>query len=840
MADKVIVDKDGTEWLDITKELELGAKQLKVGELLKPDSFTLFEAMVAVQVMDPRLDMGMLTAEAQAEIALWDMNRKLTLTDVLWIMDQMFCCEMTLHHSASLLQTIYTCNYFTADDQMPRETIGRRDLDGGNPARDLVLYPMLIAVGACCARVWREYQNDNLYPDEDVHSGVLAQRFFDEYALNEVYVLLDCAHAYLQDIAEYKTKWVDDVQIRAAKVLIEQLEMRRCWLLVLVDLSAETISDDPGALRRGVDQLRRLTELHHQQQQELNRKNNSNNATASLGTPVGGVFDRKCMRKYPTLTPVRPRELMTHGEAHDAFGHILADIALVEELLSIESVEHLVHFFLRFSRRTPTPVPFVRSLVMSVFVTNGRVQLAQQSVAAFARRAINELGGGGSYVWDTLEGSVESRQRASAFCNDAGGLLVCWLKSLCQNPPRQRRIALKSLGSWDALQADGEQLDITAFALANPKMPAEAAGDPETNAFALSSWAYHMKLLIMEAGLLAGVRLEVYLDYEFAQVFCYAAQIFEAHQAHMERVARMVAAARRVKQQQPRTQAVPWTMRAVDDDECMAQIERWHVLAGAQKDLATSQWLVSHACERLGVFRAPWARRTTRLALEISSQQQQQETHDAQRARFALRFRAFVQLGSPAPPTFAGWLATSAQLDTHALGELFLHAGNVVGDAKSALERSRRAASSTGDGVSSSQALAGWDACFRPLYFVVLANSVALAKLRKRSPALAQMPQPLRVTGDQAMAYQKHAVDAALARQQQSNGNGVGNGQQQQQQPRAKSDKKRRKAARQDQAHMAAAQRWLDGVTRMAQSDVKIAWSCAPDKNPDWPIFSFQ
>ncbi|KAJ1796388.1 N-alpha-acetyltransferase, non-catalitic subunit [Coemansia sp. RSA 2399] len=756
--------------------------------------------------------MGMLTREDQAQIALWDMDRRLTLTDVVWIMDQMFCCEMTLHHSASLLQTIYTCNYFTADDDLvPRETIGRRrsgDQSEGNAVRDLVLYPMLIAVGACCARVWREYQNDNLYPDEDVHSGVLALRFFDEYTLGEVYGLLDGAQAYLQDAAQNEA--ADSVQASAAKELSEQVEMRRSWLRVLVDLSADTISDDPAALRRGVEQLRIVTELHQK-----------NKDKAEIGTPVGGVFDRKCMRKYPTLTPVRPRELLTRIEAHEAFSHILTDVALVERLLAIESVEHLVHFFLRFSRRQPAPVPYVRSLLMSVFVTNGCVQLAQQSVAGLARRAIGELGG--AHVWEALDGSADGRRRAEVFCNDAAGLLVCWLKSLCQNAPRQRRIGIKSIGNWDALQADGEQLDMAAFALANPRMAEAAAGDPDVNAFALSSWVYHMKLLVMETALLTGVRLEVYLDYEFAQVFCYAAQVFEAHQTHMARMARM--AAQRPQQQQQQQQAPVWTMRAVGTNECIAQIERWQALAAAQKDLATSQWLVSHAGERLGVFQAPWARRRTRLALEIS--RQQQEPHDAQKARFALRFRAFMHLGSPAPPSFAGWLATSAQLDTHALGELLLHAAAVVGEAKAALERSRRAVAASS---STADAMAEWDECFRPLYFVVLANSVSLAKLRRRSPALAQMPQPLRVTGALALEYRSHVADAAAALVANKPNGGSSSGQ-----LRAKAEKKRRKASNQAQA----AQRWVDEAERMTQSDVKIAWSCAPDKHPDWPIFSF-
>ncbi|KAJ2523025.1 N-alpha-acetyltransferase, non-catalitic subunit [Coemansia sp. RSA 1939] len=853
----MLVDADDgfTDWIDITNKLAAGAKQLKVGELLKPDSLTLFDAMVAVQVMDPRLDMGMLTAEDKAEIALWDFNKRLTLTDTLWIIDRMFSCEMTLHNSAALLQTIYTCNYFTVDEnQIPRATIGSKS-EGvcENPARDLVLYPVLIAVGACCARVWREYQNDNLYPDEDVHSGVVVPRFFTEYSLRDVHRLLESAREYLQGVIAGEED--AETQKRAAGVLVEQIGIRDGWLRVLEDLSAETLAEDPGALRRGMERLRSLAALHKRYVEGSGRAAAA--AESALATPVRGAFDSKCMRRYPTLSPVRPRELLTRDEAHAAFARMLDDTAQVDELLAIESVERMIHFFLRFSRRSPTPVPFVRSLVMSAFATNGRVQLAQQSAAGLVRRAVSELGG--SYVWATLEtargaAGIDARERADAFCTEAAGLLVCWLKSLCQNPPRQRRIALKSIGGWDALQADGEQLDMAVFALTNPQQPPAAAADPETNVFALSSWAYHMKLLAMETALLAGVRLEVYLDYEFAQVFCYAAQVFDAHQAHMERVAR-VAALQPSSRQNPQLQmqTLPWTARAVGSDECLAQIERWHVLAGAQKDLATALWLVSHVSGRLGVFRAPWEQRTTRLALEISRQQQQssRDMLGAQRARFALRFRAFAQLGSPAPPSFAGWLATSAQLDSHALGDLLLHAGNVAGEAKALLERSRRAAAS-----GPAHALDEWDACFRPLYFVVLANAVALTKLRKRAPALTQMPQPLRISGDQALRYRSQAVGAALARQtgteggDHSNGSSQGNGSNQQSQPRTKSERRRRKGTgRQDQTNTSAAaaaaaagvaQRWLDDAARLTKSEVKIAWSCTPSKHPDWPVFSFQ
>lgn len=46
-------------WTDITKEFRAAAKELELGELLHDDTFGLFEAMSAIEMMDPKMDAGM-------------------------------------------------------------------------------------------------------------------------------------------------------------------------------------------------------------------------------------------------------------------------------------------------------------------------------------------------------------------------------------------------------------------------------------------------------------------------------------------------------------------------------------------------------------------------------------------------------------------------------------------------------------------------------------------------------------------------------------------------------------------------------------------------------------
>lgn len=47
------------EWADAGPVLDAGAASLRLGELLHSASFDLYEAMSAVEIMEPRMDVGM-------------------------------------------------------------------------------------------------------------------------------------------------------------------------------------------------------------------------------------------------------------------------------------------------------------------------------------------------------------------------------------------------------------------------------------------------------------------------------------------------------------------------------------------------------------------------------------------------------------------------------------------------------------------------------------------------------------------------------------------------------------------------------------------------------------
>ncbi|RYP51636.1 hypothetical protein DL768_003034 [Monosporascus sp. mg162] len=80
---------------EITDKFASAVKKLEPGELVKDEQFTLFEAVSALEIMDPKMDSGFL-AEGESLDEEYDVSRDLLPEEILGIIDQLFCLETLL------------------------------------------------------------------------------------------------------------------------------------------------------------------------------------------------------------------------------------------------------------------------------------------------------------------------------------------------------------------------------------------------------------------------------------------------------------------------------------------------------------------------------------------------------------------------------------------------------------------------------------------------------------------------------------------------------------------------------------------------------------------------
>lgn len=108
------------QWRDVQHVLRQAADQLQPGELLHTESFSLFEAMSAIEIGDPKMDAGLDTANAPTADELVQQGHapdELSRDQVLAVMDQLFACQGSWHSGNSLPQTVFTCLYLLRPDR---------------------------------------------------------------------------------------------------------------------------------------------------------------------------------------------------------------------------------------------------------------------------------------------------------------------------------------------------------------------------------------------------------------------------------------------------------------------------------------------------------------------------------------------------------------------------------------------------------------------------------------------------------------------------------------------------------------------------------------------------
>ncbi|CAL1540610.1 unnamed protein product [Lymnaea stagnalis] len=106
-------------WVDITKEFFSACSYLQLGELVHDCSFGLFEAMSAIEMMDPKMDAGMLCNQIKRKVRTLEQSiedgcvqvKNLEYPELIGIMDASLACLVTWIEGHSLAQTVFTNLY---------------------------------------------------------------------------------------------------------------------------------------------------------------------------------------------------------------------------------------------------------------------------------------------------------------------------------------------------------------------------------------------------------------------------------------------------------------------------------------------------------------------------------------------------------------------------------------------------------------------------------------------------------------------------------------------------------------------------------------------------------
>ncbi|KAJ1676893.1 hypothetical protein EV182_007297, partial [Spiromyces aspiralis] len=223
-----------------------------------------------------------------------------------------------------------------------------------------------------------------------------------------------------------------------------------------------------------------------------------------------------------------------------------------------------------------------------------------------------------------------------------------WFKMQCQNPSRQRRLAMNQLPELDHLVKLAKDADVELG-----RVFSEVDADEQDQEGSLTSWLKDIMFKYSEKHILGGVPLDLYQPYELSGVYFQATNLYRQFAGLWEGVrkrldAQLANTAKEIADfnldQYPLSHSIhydPEIMASYPASRALALAERTGRLYAIKRDMAELMTMTSLALERLGFIEAPWVRLIH--GIEDCENATLLESSTSQMVRYMLRWRGLSQ-----------------------------------------------------------------------------------------------------------------------------------------------------------------------------------------------------
>ncbi|CAJ2511036.1 Uu.00g066610.m01.CDS01 [Anthostomella pinea] len=646
------ISNPGVVSTDITDRFAAAVKTLAPGEIIKNEHFTLFEAVSALEIMDPKMDSGLL-AEGESLDEEYDVSRDLLPEEILGIIDQLLCLEMAWHLGYPLSQTLLTSVYVEALMNPLSTTIEEADFirdptrRSKQPKLLFILRAYCVGMLKACCLVNEVVKDELFYEEEDFVTNTYDRSLLYDIPAKHVTNLMMTARTELRAIS-------NDVPKEISMALDFRLELRIAFLRAL-DL-ANLRKANPDSLKMPWIQMRGL--IDHIEKRH------------SLGKPVPEAFSTKLQRRLASTMPPRPIVELSFEECYGHFKLLFQDGIEVTDVLKYSDPQSLLNYVLMFQTRKPQPLTFIRTLLQSLLFKE-MVVLGNYSIRQIIDHDLSLVvvpcGPQIDPSYDNIELVTDPRHQTAAqmeiFRQRVAESYLDIFRIFCQNRCRVRRTLCHHIQEWDMLQADVEQIDQLLQVNLDEK-PLQTERGEIGFALPLSSWAYLYKLRQMEWIVQLGFELSVYQPDELAGMYWYLNYLAKTRAQHGDRIKSFTQRAREsVPKGKKETPA-----RDREHLRSQAYIRVTMLDAACTWEFADGLCCLYTVLQRLGLIRPPGPRPYSSDAL-----------------RYDMRMKPFAHIALPPLPTFDELTRATGQPET-SVADLMRYAEGAVGGARKGYE----------------------------------------------------------------------------------------------------------------------------------------------------------
>ncbi|KAL3159878.1 hypothetical protein ABBQ38_010276 [Trebouxia sp. C0009 RCD-2024] len=504
-------NRDETDcWFDAQSVLLEVTEQLQHGQMLQSDHFSLFEAMSAVEIGDPKMDAGLDTATAPTPDDLVDQGLApldLTGSQLIATFDRLAAMQASWHSGNSIAQTVFVCLYLLKPDRAVQNTS---------------LSAYCEAVRASCSAVRNIVLQASVCEEEDFITHTfglplqpsqapgLQDRAPKAKPLAGVSLAEDQLLTSRQD-SHHQAETSGSLGSQETTALLARLRFSKSFLQAMEQIQqwdAAGLEATRKHIVRAQTELKQVVETAH----------------LASASPVGFCPDVNRVLLGPL--PPRPVQELSQEEVWIYYGKLLKDLLTVCQLASIQQWPQLQEFLHAFAKQRP-----------------GSVARSAMHMAISGKGCNTQ--GGGVPCWAPQEGMMCSHlcfpppsqlpgPEAKLFVEMASIAVQGWCHAMCLNRTRQRRRHRRGMEDWanlleHALNADASptfQGWLRHRSAWQWQPPEHQADHPEEALGPCASWVEKSCAAVLLQHFLMGFELDLYQPKEFCMLYWYCDYLY--------------------------------------------------------------------------------------------------------------------------------------------------------------------------------------------------------------------------------------------------------------------------------------------------------------------------
>ncbi|XP_020530591.1 N-alpha-acetyltransferase 35, NatC auxiliary subunit isoform X2 [Amborella trichopoda] len=499
-------------WVDVSPLLEAAGNELKEGELIHGENFSLFAAMSALEIMDPKMDAGMEkfgyrsveeAIENGAAPIPFSTDKTTDIQCIIDVMDHLLSCEAAWHKGYPLAQTVFSCIYLLRLERTSSHAL---------------LHSYCRMIRTTCNSVLSVVSDARTHEEEDLFImafGLPLKGEGDKKCLSMLSAVEETIARQLRACKNpTKKKVLDmeplqsnpDLEEGYCKALLSRIRFRKYYYHVLMCMRKAQGRGLELARKHIASCLAELASIYGSSEFLMANAHGIRQAVIEDRTTASGCQPIGFHTGLDNVAPTPPRaiKIISWKKALEYFEKLLQDLDIICSFRLDPLLEDVLQFVVQFQKSQPDLV--ARAHLQLLLVQDGKLYGRDPLSDVISRAALSQV------IKD------QSFQK-NEFIIQLGQLVINLLKILCTNAAWQRRKLGKILQDWGATAA---QLQLSSKRevdnVLNIRVEEEESMKLSKH---LLCWTEEQTYWIAGRFLMLGFELELYSPSEYCMVYWY-------------------------------------------------------------------------------------------------------------------------------------------------------------------------------------------------------------------------------------------------------------------------------------------------------------------------------